>query len=253
MEATAAASVGGEEAAVDAAEDDDGHQQAGDGLDESPPALTSAGLGQELELAAAVGEHHGEDEEAAHEDAGDYAGGKQLADALAGDGAVDDEGDAGRDDDADGAGGGDQSGGVVLLISNVGHCGDKNHAQGGDGGRARAGDGREEAGHDDGDECHAAAAVADQRAGKVYELGGDAALVHDVAAQDEEGYGQQHELARGRVEVRGDGHERQALKQDDGQARDAEREGYGHIHEQQKEEYAEEYYGGHQAFSSFPL
>ena len=110
----------------------------------------------------------------------------------------------------------------------------------------------EEAGDYNGDQRHAAAAVADKGAGEVYELGGDACLIHDVAAEDEEGDGQQHELARGRVEVGGDGQEGQALVEDDGEARDAEREGYGHIHEQEQEEYAEEYEGGHQAISSFP-
>ena len=242
----------GEEAAVDAAEDDDGHQQARNGAHEGVPALTAAGLGQGDELAPAVGEHHGEDEEAAHEYAGDDAGGEELADALAGDGAVDDEGDARRDDYAYRAGGGDQGGGVVLTISNVGHCGDEYHAESGDGGRAGAGDGGEEAGDYNGDQRHAAAAVADEGAGEVDELGGYAGLVHDVAAEDEEGDGQQHELARGRVEVGGDGQEGQALVEDDGEARDAEREGYGHIHEQEQEEYAEEYEGGHQAISSFP-
>src|SRR5699024_4453600 len=101
----------GEEAAVDAAEDDDGHQQAGYGLDKGAQALAAGGAGQELELAAAVGEHHREDEQHAHEYAGDDAGGEKLADALAGYRAVDDEGYAGRDDYADGAGGGDQGGG----------------------------------------------------------------------------------------------------------------------------------------------
>ena len=152
----------GEDAAVDASEDDDGHQQTPEGLFEGDPAVMPAGLRQLDEVGLAAEDESCGDKSCAHNQSGDDAGLEKVADADAGgNGAVHDEGDAGRDYDAYGAGARHERGGEAGTVAGADHAGDHDQTQGGDGGRAGAGNRGEEAGDDDADDGEAAAQVAD--------------------------------------------------------------------------------------------
>ena len=194
---------GGEDAAVDAAQNDDGHQQAPEGVLEGLPALGAGGLGLPLQVHFAAHQQRRDDQTRAHDQAGDHAGLEQVADGGVRDGAEHHEGDGGRDDDADGAGAAHQGGGKGGGIAGLDHAGDQHQAQGGHGGRAGAGDGGEEAGHDDAHDGKAALHVTHAGLGQVDQPLGDLGLFHDVAGEDEEGDGQQHKLAGGGGEQEG--------------------------------------------------
>ena len=241
----------GEHTAVDAAEDDDRHEQAPEGVLEGLPALLTAGLGQAGELLLPAEPEGDGDERRAHDEAGQHAGDKEVADGGVADGAEDDEGDGGRNDDADGAGGGHERRREADVVARLDERGDDDYAEGRDRGRAGAGDGGEEAGDEDADHRDAAAQVADAGLSQVDELARDARGVHDVAAQDEEGYGLQDRLAgRGRDQL-GHGAEddvhRPARQHDQhgSNAGNSEAHRYGGAHEQQYRENYEQHSSFH--------
>ena len=189
---------GGEDAAIDTAQDDHGHQQAPEGILEGLQPFLAGGLGLHRQVGLAAHEQGGHDQAQAHQQAGDDAGLEQVGDGGVSDGAVHHEGDGRGNDHADGAAGGHQSAGKGRGIARLLQSGDHNQAQGRHGGRTGAGDGREEAGHHHADHGHAAADVAQALFRQVDEAAGDTGLLHHVAGEDEERDRQQDELAAGR-------------------------------------------------------
>ena len=194
---------GSEEAAVDAAQDDDGHQEAPEGSAERLPAGTPAGLltgsGQALLTNLDHDDHH---QGQAHHDAGDDAAHEHIAHGDAGDGGVHHECDRGRDDDGDGRsaghhGRGERSGEAAA----VDHGGDQDNAQSSHSGRAGTGDGAEEAGNHHAHDGDAAAAVSDAVINELNQTGGNTGLGHDVAGEDEERDGQKQELCHAVIDV----------------------------------------------------
>ena len=172
---------GGENAAVDAADDDDGHQEAPEGLTEGLPALAPGGLCLGcLDALLAALDHDDDHQGQAHHDAGNPAAHEHIAHGDAGDGGVHHECDGGRNDDGDGGGAGHQGrgegGGEAAAVD---HGGNQDNAQSRHGGGTGAGDGAEEAGHDNSHDGDAAAPMADAVISKRHQTAGDARLGHD--------------------------------------------------------------------------
>ena len=151
----------GENAAIDASQNDDGHQQPPEGALEGAPHLAPAlpGMGGLQVVLVGIDLHH-DDHGDAHDDAGENTGHKDVAHRNAGEGRIDHKRNAGRDNDRNRGSGSHHAmceGGREFLT--LDHSGDQDDAQSCHGGRARAGDGAEEAGHNDADHCDAAAQV----------------------------------------------------------------------------------------------
>ena len=193
----------GEDAAVDAAQDDDRHQEApesrteGSGTLAPGGALTGSGQALLTDL-----QHNDDDQSQAHHDAGEDAAHEHITNGDAGDGGVHNESDGGRDNDGDGGsrchhGGGKGSGEAAA----VDHGGDQNDAQSSHGSRAGTGNRAEEASHDNADDCNTAAAMAHAVINEVDQTGRNAGLGHDVAGQHEERNGQQQELGHAVIDV----------------------------------------------------
>ena len=196
---------GGEDAAIDAAQDDDGHQKAPEGGAEGLPPLAPGGPLPGGGQALAPDLDHDDDHQGqAHHDAGEDAAHEHVAHGHAGDGGVDHEGDGGRNDDGDGRGrchhGRGEGGGEAAAVD---HGGNQDDAQGRHRGGTGAGDGAEEAGHHHADDGDAAPPVADAVVNELDQTGGDAGLGHDVAGEHEERNGQQQELGHAVVHIGG--------------------------------------------------
>ncbi|KAG1444774.1 hypothetical protein G6F57_017734 [Rhizopus arrhizus] len=115
---------GGEDAEADAADDQHRHHQRGQGVDGG-----GAQLAPRERLAAGP----------AQQDARDDAGHEQLAHRGVGDGAVDDQHDAGRDDGGGSAGAADEGAGKALVVAAARHRRQQQAADGHHVGHARTG------------------------------------------------------------------------------------------------------------------
>ena len=198
----------GEHAAVDTAEDNDGHQKAPEGILERLQALLAAGHGQDLKVHLAAHEHGGHDQTESHQKAGYNTGDEQIRDGGVRDGAVHNEGDGRRDDDADPAARGHQRAGKRSGIAGLDERRDHDEAQSRDRCRTRTGNSSEEAGDDHADHRHAAADVTEALFRQIDEAAGDTGLLHHVAGQDEKRDGQQDKLtARRRAQTGQNAHD----------------------------------------------
>ena len=190
---------GGEEAAQNAAHDDDDGQQGRDSvdpdLDSGVLVLDGGGL-----IALLDGQVDGQSTHAqAQQDAGQVAAHEQgrHRDAAGGDGVKDQR--AGRGDQDAGGGRADvDGGGEVGVVAFLCLQGAQDGAHGRGGGHRRAGDRAEEhiGQHVGGGQV--AGDLAHQQAGQTDQAAGNAALIHDVAAQGEERQGQQREGVQAR-------------------------------------------------------
>ena len=240
---------GGEVAAVDAAEDNDGHQQTPEGALERAPHLAPAlpRVGGLQVVLVRIDLHH-EDHGRAHDDAGENTGHEDIAYGNAGQGGVNHEGNARRDDDRDRGRGGDHAVreriGEFLALD---HGGDQDNAQRRHGGRAGAGNRAEEAGHDDADHRDAAAQIPKQGVDERDQPVGDAGFGHDVAREDEERNGQQQILADAAVDLPRDDVDARPVIQDGEQRGHAQRQRDGRAQKQQDDENAQHNGIGHAA------
>ncbi|MPM09256.1 hypothetical protein SDC9_55572 [bioreactor metagenome] len=180
---------GGENSSVDAAEDDEGHDDGQDGIfhgGEKLPAgagflpgdVEPGGLDDHHQA-----EHHGQ------QDAGAEAREEEVADGDPGHHSEGDHGNGRRDDHAEGASrrrdGGGEGGRVALLD----HGGNHDAADGGHRGRVRSADGPEECAREDGDESEPSPVAPDQGGGQFDQAAGNAPVLHEAAGQHEEGNG----------------------------------------------------------------
>ena len=240
----------GEDAAVDAAQDDDRHQEAPESRTEGSGTLAPGGaLTGCLQALLADLQHDDDDQSQAHHDAGEDAAHEHITHGDAGDGGVHNEGDGGRDNDGDGGsrchhGGGKGSGEAAA----VDHGGDQDDAQCSHGSRAGTGNRAEEASHDNADDCNTAAAMAHAVINEVDQTGRNTGLGHDVAGQHEERNGQQQELGHAVIDVgRDDGEGVVCVKHcQNGGA--AQADGNGDIQQQHDKEGAEKDQVNHRSF-----
>ncbi len=217
-----------------------------------------AGLGQGLQLQLPPDDEGGDDQGRTHDQAGDHAGLEQVADGGVRNGTVHHEGDGGGNDDPDGAGTAHESGGEGGAVAGADHTGDHHQAQGCYGGRTGAGDGGKEAGDDDAHDGQTTPQVAHAGLSQTDQAFGDLGLIHDVAGQDKEGNGQQHELAGGRGKQLGqaahDSVQRTArpLDKHGDDAGNAQTDGDGRADQQQNGKADKQNCGNHVPDASFP-
>ena len=177
----------GEDAGVDAAQNDDGHDERPLGVPEAGSNVFQLQLGVALDAPALAHDVVDEHEQAADDEGGAEAGYEQLADRhVAGD-AVQDHRVTGRNDDAQTACTAGEAGGVVFVIAVGDHHGDHDGADGGDRCRGRAGNCTEEHTGDDSDHAQRAGDAADQRVCKAHQTLRQTAGLHDGAADHKEG------------------------------------------------------------------
>ena len=194
---------GGEDTAVDTAQNDDRHQEAPESRTEGSGTLAPGSpLTGSLQTALADFQHDDDDQSQTHHDAGENTAHEHITNGNAGNGGIHNEGNRGRDNDGDGRsrchhGRGKGSGESAA----VDHGRDQNDAQSSHGSRAGTGNRAEEAGHDNADDCDAAAAMAHAVINEVDQTGGNTGLGHDVAGQHEERNGQQQELGHAVIDV----------------------------------------------------
>ena len=244
----------GEDAAVDAAEDDD--------RDHEPPERRAEGFQPLAPGGAFTGgddslfvnlDHHNHNQRKAHHDARHDTGHEHLADRHAGDGGVNDEGDGRRNDDGDGGSrrhqGGRKRRGEAALVD---HGGDQDDAQSRHSCGAGAGDGAEEHGDNNAYDGDAAADVADAVVNKVNQALGNAGLGHDVSGEHEERNGQKQELCHAGKQV-GRNHRHLVPRIDHGQNGGyAEAHRNGGIQQQEDEKRPEENKVNHACSASSP-
>ncbi len=192
--ADARALGGREDAAVDAAQHHDDEQGDAPDAAQRGPALGPAGA-----LAGGPGGWiaPGDPGDADHQQgraqqAGQHAGGEELADVRLGDDAVDHHDGGRRNHDAERAAGGDDAGGEVVGVAVALHrrVGDAAHR--GSGGDGRAADGSEARAGDDRGVRQAAAHMADEAVGGAEQLVREPGAGDEVAHQDE----QRHDAQR---------------------------------------------------------
>ena len=189
---------GGEDAAIDTAEDDDGHQKTPECILERYPALLAGGLGKHLQIHLPADDQCGDDQAHAHQQTGDHAGLEEVGDGGVRNRAVHDKGDGRRDHHADGAACRHQSAGEGGGISGLHKGGDHDQTQGRHRGGAGAGDRCEEAGNHHADHGHTAADVAEALLCQIDKTTGNACLFHHIAGENEEGDRQQNKFTAGR-------------------------------------------------------
>ena len=197
----------GEVAGEDAAEDDRGHQNAGDGLEEG---LAHIFEGERRALGIVVFirliERYG-DEHQTHDDARHETGAEQAADAFLRDDGVEHHRHGRRNNHADGAGGGDERGGGILAIAALFQFRHERRADGGSGGRARTGDRGEEHARQHGDHGQAALDHAQQGFAELDEHFGNFTAREQIARKDEKRHGNQAEgIAAGEHALHHDHH-----------------------------------------------
>ena len=238
---------GGEDAAIDSAQDNDGHQQPPKRVFEGAPDRCPAHplVGWPQIFAPGLPLYH-QNQGQPHENAGDDAGYKDLAYGYAGQRGVDYEGNAGGNDNGDGGRRGDDAGGKGRAeLLPLDHSGDQNHAERRHSGRAGAGYGAEKASHDNAHHGNSPAQMAQQGVNDRDQPLRDAGPGHNVAGKHEKGDGQQQIFADAAVNVRG--HQGEACPvidqgQETGQSQ---RQGDGRAQDQQKEKHAEHDEVGH--------
>ena len=183
----------GKQTGIDAAQNNDGHQQSPDTVLESGgDLLGSDTLG--TDIAALLGNDIVDDDNnCGHQQAGADATDEHFTDGGVCQRAVHNHGVAGGDDQTDGTGGGDHSGGEGLIIVALLHLGHHNGADSGGGSGGGTGDRAKEGG---GQRCHVSKAAghpAHQRCGHIGQALGNAAAGHHVTGKHEEGDCQQGE------------------------------------------------------------
>ena len=229
---------GGEDAGVDAAEDDDGHDQGrqrvpGLMADVRDVAAETAASGDLLlRLLAADDPPVEEDRAEADGETGNNRRHPYLGDGEAGGQGIEDAGGAGRDQDAEEAGGCGEGRGIGLLIAALCHLFDHDLANGGEGGGGRAGQQTEGHAGQRGDRADAAADLAHEGVAPVNQRRGDAAVFHENAGQDEGRDRKEGEAVHGReggLQERGVGVVAEDQQRD---AADADAEGHVDLQEE---------------------
>ena len=187
---------GGEEAGVNAAQNDHGAQQSGQAFQEQGHKAVGTQLVHFcLDTAAvfALGhavEHGVNHQEGTDHDAGEHAAQEQIARGNAGGQRIQNKRNAGGNDNAQTACNRDQTGCPGFIITQIDHKGNAHGTHSGGGGGAGAGNSAvEQAGEDNGT-GHAAGDLAYKVSKEVKQLAGNAALRHDHAAQNEQGNSQ---------------------------------------------------------------
>ena len=157
--------------------------------------------------------------------------------------AVDDHGVARRDQDAEGAARGGDGGGVILAVARADHPGYHDAADGRSGGGAGATQGRKDHAGEDGDHRQPTAQVAHGLLRHFDDFACDSGRLHEEARHDEADGGDERELVHAGIEVLGDELHREghADHGDDGrQPDDAEQR---HPKEHEKDERDDEQHG----------
>ena len=243
----------GEDAREDAAQDDEGHQDAGNGADKGAPDIGQGERGA-LGVVVSVGLEQGDhDEGAAHEKARDEAGLEQAVDALLGDDRVEDHGNGRGNDHPDGSGSGDEGRAGILPVASGLQLGHQGAADSGRGGSAGAGDGGKEHAGQNRDHGQAAPDHAQKGFAEFHQQLGNLALGEQVAGQNEEGNGDEGEGVAGFKHALDD-HHQLVRRQSDGdgdRGGAADGEGHRHAYDQQNEKDRKEN-GGHYPFTSLP-
>ena len=140
---------GGKDPSVDAAQDDNRHQQSPKGVPECVPAFLSGGFGQSLQLAFAAHQKRRNHQPQAHQKPRKDSGQEQGSDGGVRDGTVHHKGDGGRDDHSDGSRSSHERRRESGLVSCLDHGRDHDESQRRHRRRTGAGDGCEETGDDD--------------------------------------------------------------------------------------------------------
>lgn len=134
------------------------------------------------------------EQQAAQQEGGHDAGEEQVADGGAGQHAVEDEAERGRNQGAQERADRDQRGGVLAFVTVLAHGRDHDAADGGGFRGRRPGDAREHHAGDDADGGEAAPHPPDQHLREAHDLLRQVGGVHQASGQDEEGDGQQDEI-----------------------------------------------------------
>ena len=183
----------GEQAGINAAQNDDGHQQRPDTVFERLSNLLAADM-----LTAGVTPLFGDqvvdyNDHYRHQQTGSYAADEHFTDGSIGQSAVHNHGVAGGDDQTDGTGGGNHSSGKGFIVAPLFHLRHHNSADSGSSSGGGTGDRAKEGG---GQRCHVSKAAghpAHQRCGHIGQALGNAAAGHHVTGKHEEGNCQQGE------------------------------------------------------------
>ena len=229
---------GAENAGDDAADDHDDQGQGGDGLQGGLAQVGPAEFAGGAFIALLAGDDDGHHHAAQRpDDAGQVAGHEQRGHRGAARGQGVSDQCVGRGDQQAGGGrsavgGGAQGFVIALLLLAFQH----HRADGGSRGRSRTGNGAEQrigahVGHQQG-----AGQLAQNRHDEIDQPLGDAALVHQVARQDEERDGRQAEFAHAHENALGAGDDRDIQRhglQNGEQRGNADGIGDGHAHHQQ--------------------
>lgn len=222
---------GGEQPAVDAAQDDHRHQQRQAGPAQRAPDVerpfAHAHALRTAVIAQARHDENGDDQRQADQQAGQDAGHEHLRHRRAGQHGVDDHRHRRRQDHAQLAAGGHHRRGERTRIAAPLHLGNHHRADGRGGGRGRAADSREEHGGQHRGAAQAALDPADQRQAQVHQPPGDAAGLHQAPGQHEERHGHQRERVHRLEHGLGHGQQRHVARQQRRQRRDAQAQGHG--------------------------
>ena len=177
----------GEQAGVNAAEDDDGQHQRGNGLEEADAEFLEVEVDlifRPLLLVCKDNDHNHQNDHDADADA--HTGLEHIADGGAGDRCVNDHDDTRRNDGAEAAGNDQKAGRAVAGIAHADHVAVEHRADSDDRcGRGAGERGEERAGQNQ-RQRHAAAHAADDGACKLADAAGNSALGHQVARKDKE-------------------------------------------------------------------
>ena len=180
----------GQQAGVDAAQDDNRGHQSRHSLQEDLADLTGGMLGLSLGPLFLVGIVQSfQDQDDHDQDADDHALAEHVGDGRTGQGAVQHHDDGRGNDRAQAAGDDQQTGGAVLRVALLDHVSVQHGADSDDGCGSGTGQSSEEGTGDDQSHAHAAADVADEAVCKVDDTTGNAAACHQIASQDKEGDG----------------------------------------------------------------
>ena len=190
----------GEDAAVDATEDDNRHQQRPEGVLRGAADVLHilahhegfSDLGFHLDAVEVVYDA----EQAGQDDAGHQSAHPCIGNADAGGGGIDDAGHAGGNQNTQEAGGGHQSRLVGGLIAPLVHLGEHDLADGGNGGLGGACQGAEQRAGEDGHGAGAGAHTANEGVNEVEDALGDAGVLHNCAGKQEEWDRQQGEVVQ---------------------------------------------------------
>ena len=251
------ASVGGDHAAHDAADDDDGHGQRGQRIAQCGEHRAQRGAFGKRQVAAVSHPTGGGEQVHAHQQPRDGASQKQLAHRHVAHQRVHNERDGGRDDRTHGRCGchhGSRIGaGIAFLLHGRNHRG----ADGRGIGHGRAGNAREHHARKDGHVRESAFDVSHGGGREVQQAPRDAAGVHEFTREKEEWDRQEGERVhaldhRGGHDVHGHS---TAAEEDEHQRRQPHREEDRHAHQsethERHHEHAEKHHLLHQA-SSMP-